>query len=143
MQKLALVAFSFAAVTAFSGAALAVQDTPSDINGVETVCTGVGSAKDDPRWNAYPVKLVFANTVGEDVATEHVTLTKGGHAVMATECDAPWLLIKAPAGRYGVTATVDGQSGTRIARAKFSTSGSGAQKTVTLAFPSLRQPAAR
>src|ERR1700742_4905454 len=29
--------------------ALAVQDTPTTMNGVETVCTGVGSAKDDPR----------------------------------------------------------------------------------------------
>ena len=33
--------------------ALAVQDTPTTQNGVETVCTGVGSAKDDPRWAAW------------------------------------------------------------------------------------------
>ena len=141
MRISALVAFSVAAATGFSGAAFAVQDAPTVINGVETVCTGVGSAKDDPRWSAYPIKLVFANTAGEDVATEHVTLTKGRHTVMATECDAPWLLIKAPSGSYGVTATVDGQAGTRIARAKFSTDGTSPQKTVTLAFPTLRQPA--
>ena len=140
MRISALVAVSLVAATGFSGAAWAVQDTPTDVNGVETVCTGVGSAKDDPRWSAYPVKLVFANTAGEDVATERVTLTQGRHTVMATECDAPWLLIKAPAGRYSVTATVDGQAGTRIAKAKFSTTDTGAQKTVTLEFPTVRQP---
>jgi hypothetical protein len=139
MRNLALLAFSLGAVAATSGAALAVQDTPTNINGVETVCTGVGSAKDDPRWNAYPVKLVFANTVGEDMAMEHVTLIQGGRAVMATECDAPWLLIKAPAGNYDVTATVNGQAGTRIAKGNFSTSNTGAQKTVTLDFPTVRQ----
>ena len=42
-------------------AAQAVQDQPAMIGGVETVCTGVGSAKDNPAWSAYPVKLVFAN----------------------------------------------------------------------------------
>ena len=37
---------------------------PTTINGVEVVCTGVGSAKDDPRWSAYPVKIVLATTGG-------------------------------------------------------------------------------
>ena len=32
--------------------AFAVQDQPVNIGGVESVCTGVGSAKDNPAWSA-------------------------------------------------------------------------------------------
>jgi hypothetical protein len=114
--------------------ALAVQDTPTTINGVETVCTGVGSAKDDPRWGAYPVKIVIANTAGENVAAMQIALTTNGKPVVQTTCDAPWILFKLPAGRYGVTATMATPPGTSR-KADFATSGSGAQKEVTIAFP--------
>ncbi len=114
--------------------AFAVQDQPVSIGGVESVCTGVGSAKDNPAWSGYPVKLVFANGAGEDLAQVHVAITQAGKTVMETDCDAPWLLVKAPAGSYGVNATIPGQAGARNATAQFST-GSGAQKTVTLTFP--------
>jgi len=115
--------------------AFAVQDQPVTIGGVESVCTGVGSAKDNPAWSAYPVKLVFANSAGEDLAQVHVTLTQGGKAVMDTDCDAPWLLVKAPVGSYGVVASIPGQSGGRNATGQFTTAASGAQKTITLTFP--------
>ena len=115
--------------------AFAVQDQPVSIGGVETVCTGVGSAKDNPAWSAYPVKLVFANQAGEDLAQVHVSLTQNGKPVMDTDCDAPWLLVKAPAGNYGVVASVPGRAGGRNATGKFTTTASGAQKTVTLTFP--------
>ena len=115
--------------------AFAVQDQPVSIGGVESVCTGVGSAKDNPAWAAYPVKLVFANQAGEDLAQVHVTLTQGGKAVMDTDCDAPWLLVKAPAGNYGVAASIPGQTGGRNATGQFTTAASGAQKTITLTFP--------
>ena len=75
-----------------------MQDTPTTINGVEAVCTGVGSAKDDPRWSAYPVKIVLATTGGANLANAHVSLTKGGQEVAGLDCDAPWILFKA-AGR--------------------------------------------
>ncbi len=58
---LSVAAGSALALPALTGAALAVQDQPVTIGGVETVCTGVGSAKDNPAWSGYPVKLVFAN----------------------------------------------------------------------------------
>ena len=109
---------------------LAVQDQPVTIGNVETVCTGVGSAKDNPAWAGYPVKLVFANSAGEDLAQVHVAITQGGKTVMETDCDAPWLLVKAPSGSYGVRAMV----GPRTATASFSTGG-GAQKEVTVMFP--------
>ena len=130
--------FLIATVTAFSAVAaltatraLAVQDTPSNINGVDTVCTGVGSAKDDPRWKAYPVKIVLATAGGADLANAHITLAKGGQTVVETDCDAPWVLFKAPPGQYTATATLIGGSG-QSHSASF-TSGS-AQKEVTIVF---------
>src|SRR6266576_4090965 len=88
--------------------AVAVQDTPTTINGVETVCTGVGSAKDDPRWSAYPVKIVLATTGGANLANAHVSLSKDGKEVAGLDCDAPWILFKPPAGSYTATATLVG-----------------------------------
>ena len=113
--------------------AVAVQDTPTTINGVETVCTGVGSAKDDPRWSQYPVKIVLATTGGANLANAHVSLTKGGKEVAGLDCDAPWILFKPPAGSYTATATLIGGSG-QSHNANFSTSGGGAQKEITITF---------
>ncbi len=91
------------AVPALMNNAWAVQDQPVTIGGVESVCTGVGSAKDNPDWKDYPVKLTFSNLAGENEASEHIAISQGGTPVMETDCDAPWLLIKAPAGRYNVS----------------------------------------
>jgi hypothetical protein len=113
--------------------AFAVQDQPTSQNGIETVCTGVGSAKDNPAWSGYPVKLTLSNTAGENEAMEHVSISQGGKPVLETECDAPWLLIKAPAGQYDVHASLPGSG--RTASANFSTAASGGQKAVNLAFP--------
>jgi hypothetical protein len=122
--------------------AWAVQDQPVTINGVETVCTGVGSAKDNPAWNGYPVKLTFSNPAGENEAQEHISITQAGRPVMDTDCDAPWLLVKAPAGHYEVNALLPGSG--RTASAAFDTGGlkSGGkdpQQTVNLAFPGGKQ----
>jgi hypothetical protein len=130
------------ALPALTNSAWAVQDQPVTIGGVEAVCTGVGSAKDNPAWKDYPIKLTFSNMAGQNEASEHVALTQGGKPVMETDCDAPWLLIKAPAGHYDVNASLPGDSGNRMAKAAFSTSGSGGQQTVNLAFPGGKQAAA-
>jgi hypothetical protein len=113
--------------------ALAVQDTPTTINGVEMVCTGVGSAKDDPRWSAYPVKIVLATTGGAFLANAHVSLSKAGREVAGLDCDAPWILFKPPAGSYTATATLIGGSG-QSHSASVTTSGSGGQKEVNILF---------
>jgi hypothetical protein len=113
--------------------ALAVQDIPTPVNGVETVCTGVGSAKDDPRWSAYPVKIVLATSDGADLAEAHISLTSGGQEVVGLDCDAPWILFKPPAGRYTATATLIGGSG-NARSVSFSTNGGGAQKVITIIF---------
>jgi hypothetical protein len=112
--------------------ALAVQDQPVIVNGVETVCTGVGSAADNPAWQAYPVKLTFSNPAGEYETAGHVAITQAGKMVLESDCDAPWLLIKAPPGRYDVQASLTGGT-TRTASASFQT-GSGGQQTINLAF---------
>jgi hypothetical protein len=129
----AVAAFSTFATVMLANEALAVQDTPTTINGVETVCTGVGSAKDDPRWSGYPVKIVLATAGGANLANAHITLSNGGKVVVQTECDAPWILVKAPAGTYTATATMIGGSG-QSRSVNFTTSGSGAQKEITIAF---------
>jgi hypothetical protein len=108
--------------------ALAVQDTPTTINGVETVCTGVGSAKDDPRWSAYPIKIVLATTGGANLANAHVSLTKGNQEVAGLDCDAPWILFKPPAGSYTATASLIGA--TNSAHASFSTAAAVRRKEV-------------
>jgi len=123
--------FSAAAAGLMATSALAVQDTPTAINGVETVCTGVGSAKDDPRWKDYPVKIVLATTGGADLANAHVTLTKGGQTLVETDCDAPWVLFKTQPGQYAATATLIGGSG-QSHSVNF-TSGT-SQKEVTILF---------
>ncbi len=135
----AVAGFSTFATLMLANEALAVQDTPTTINGVETVCTGVGSAKDDPRWSAYPVKIVLATAGGANLASAHFTLTQGGTTVVQTECDAPWILLRAPAGSYTATATLIGGSG-RSSNVDFQTSGGGAQKEITITFPSPATP---
>lgn len=130
----AVAAFSTLTTVMLTGQeALAVQDTPTNINGVEAVCTGVGSAKDDPRWAAYPVKIVLATTGGANLANAHVSLSKNGKEVAGLDCDAPWILFKPLAGSYTATATLIGGSGAASSQ-NFTTTGEGAQKEITLTF---------
>ena len=135
----AVAAFSTLTTVMLTSQALAVQDTPTTINGVEAVCTGVGSAKDDPRWSAYPVKIVLATTGGANLANAHVSLTKGGKEVAGVDCDAPWILFKPPAGSYTATATMIGGSG-QSHNTNFSISGSGPQKEITITFAKPAEP---
>src|ERR1700759_1334117 len=97
-----LVAISVLTTGALALPSLAEQDTPSDIGGINTVCTGVGSGKDDPRWNGYPVKLVLATPGGKDLAGAHVVLSQAGKTLVETDCDAPWILFSPEPGDYTV-----------------------------------------
>jgi hypothetical protein len=128
------VATSFAVSTLlFASGALAVQDTPVTINGVEVVCTGVGSAKDDARWSAYPVKIVLATTGGANLANAHVSIAKAGKEIVGLDCDAPWVLARTAPGGYTATATLIGGSG--MSRSINFTAPSSGQKEVTISFP--------
>ena len=83
-------------------------DTPTDVNGIETVCTGIDSdSRDDPRWAAYPLRLEFAAGNRAYVANEAVSIMGGGGA-LALRCAGPWVLAKLPPGQYRVVASVSG-----------------------------------
>lgn len=129
----AIAVLSTATTVMLTSSALAVQDTPTNINGVEAVCTGVGSAKDDPRWAAYPVKIVLATRDGANLANAHVSLSKNGKEVAGLDCDAPWILFKPLAGSYTATATLIGGSGASSSQ-NLTTDGTGPQKEITLTF---------
>ena len=110
----------------------AAENTPVNAGGLEYVCTGVGSTKEDPRWGSYPIKLVFSNSAREFAAGVHVSISKGGQLVMEADCESPWLLIKAPEGEYTiVSAVIDGA--TRVG-AKF-TGGNRRQKVLNITLP--------
>jgi len=126
------------AASCWSPAFAVPQDTPTRIDGVKAVCTGVGESKDNPRWSAYPLRLVFADKRGQYTAGEKIDISENGRTVIQARCDAPWLLLKPASGDYRVTATLSGPNGERQASADFSARSSGPQKTVTLAFPVAR-----
>jgi hypothetical protein len=109
------------------------MDTPVAYGNLETVCTGVGSAKDDPAWSAYPVRIEFSNGGAQNLAGAHVTLSNGGNAVADLNCAGPWVLVKGAPGSYHVTASINGSTA-KPATANF-TLGRGAQKRVVLRFP--------
>ena len=109
------------------------MDTPVSFGGLETVCTGVGSAKDDPQWAAYPIRIEFSNGGAQYLSGAQVTLTSGGKPVADLNCAGPWVLVKGAPGAYHVTASMNG-SAAKPATAAF-TLGTGPQKRVVLRFP--------
>lgn len=135
ISRAALVITFLVGVSYWAPSFAVTQDTPTTIDGVKAACTGVGESTNDPRWSAYPLKLVFADKKGQYTAGEKIDITKNGQTVIQTSCDAPWLLLKPSAGNYRVTATLSGPNGERHASADFSVKSTGPQKTVTLDFP--------
>ncbi len=110
------------------------MDSPITMGGVETVCTGVGSGKDDPRWAAYPVKVEFSNGAAQFLSGAHVKLADAAGKTLAEfDCSGPWVLLRVPRGRYTVFATIDG-AGTRNAGFEPPEHG---QKRVELQFSSV------
>lgn len=85
------------------------RNTPTDVNGIETVCTGIDSdTRADPRWASYSLRLEFTAGGRAYVAYEQVTITGAkGAAVLAVRCPGAWVLAKLPAGKYSVSATVE------------------------------------
>jgi hypothetical protein len=109
------------------------MDSPIQINALETVCTGIGSAKDDPRWSSYPIRIEFSNGGAQYLSGAHVTLSERGRTVADFDCAGAWVLVKGKPGNYHVSATIDGSS-TKPANASFALR-TGTQKRVVLRFP--------
>ncbi|MGQ0741406.1 MAG: hypothetical protein ACT4OG_03805 [Alphaproteobacteria bacterium] len=108
-------------------------DRPTEVNGIETVCTGVDSdSRENPLWAEYPLRLEFAAGGRSYVANEQVRISGGG-AELEVFCSGPWVLAKLPPGRYQVTASVEG-GGTRSATVTVPADG---QKRVVLHFPEI------
>ncbi|HUO99506.1 MAG TPA: hypothetical protein VMU01_12615 [Rhizomicrobium sp.] len=132
---LSILAAGMLAATAAQARNDIPMDKPVDVSGIETVCTGIGSAQDDPRWKTYPVRIDFSNKKHEYVSDADVVLSKAdGTALAQFFCPATWVLFKLPAGDYQVKATVaPGPGGT--ATMKFTAPAKG-QKRVILVFTS-------
>jgi len=77
---------------------------PTSVGGIETVCTGVGAeAQQDPRWQAYPVR-VDVSMAGPVLSGAHVVLAgSGGRPIANVDCAGSWVLFKVEPGRTGNT----------------------------------------
>lgn len=136
-----LIALACLALAAGAAPALAdplVMDQPVSLNGIETVCTGIGDeAMHDPRWKAYPIRVEFSNGGAQYLAGPHFVLKDtDGKVLTSLDCDGPWVLLQLPAGKEYIAAASfsdDPEDGERSAR--FKVPGAGHQKRVVLAFP--------
>ncbi len=108
-------------------------DTPTAMDGIEIVCTGVDSdLRGDPRWNSYPLKIEIAGKGGQYRGDEQVTLEKDGKQLTQVACGGPWLLFKISPGRYRVSATI----GDRTVRSAVNAPAKG-QGGVIIRFPEM------
>ena len=95
-----------------AAAAQAVQlpfDQPVAAGGVEAACTGIGStAREDPRWTAFPLKVEVAGIAGQYLGDVQLTLSRAdGSAVATVRCAGPWVLFRVEPGAYTVAGTAD------------------------------------
>ena len=132
-----LAVFSAAAVLAHAAAAepkaLAV-DAETQVNGVPVACSGVGQTRNDPRWQAYGVRVEVSNALNEYLVNGAVTVRdRKGAEVLSVSCDAPWILMKLPPGAYTIEGRILG-SPAKPRSAPFSPPKSG-QMRLVLQFP--------
>ncbi|HEX2591179.1 MAG TPA: hypothetical protein VHL34_06770 [Rhizomicrobium sp.] len=93
---LAGAAFTAALATGSALADTAPMDQIVDGNGIQTACTGVGSAKDHPEFQSWPAQIEFANAGTQYLSGVHVVITKDGQVLRDTVCNGPWLVVKGP-----------------------------------------------
>ena len=113
----------------------APMDNPFSIDGVQTVCTGIGDeAQHDPRWTAFPIRVEFSNGGAQYLSGAHVALsTASGKPLAALDCAGSWVLFKLGPGEYKVDATLLNNQGGGTRTATFSPPAHG-QKRVELQF---------
>ncbi|MBS0332942.1 MAG: hypothetical protein JSS35_09260 [Proteobacteria bacterium] len=103
------------------------------LSGVDVACAGIGRQdRSDPHWATYNVRVEVSNPRAEYLAgaTLVVRDMKGRVLLSAGRCDAPWVLLRLPAGAYVVEAKVEGTTrSARIAAPKVG------QQRVVLQFP--------
>lgn len=110
-MKLALKTAFLLAGLAASGVAYAQSNSlpdsqAMDINGVQTVCTGVTSdTRMNPEWRNYSLRLEFAGQAGQYLGDETVNVSGHG-GTWSMHCAGPWVLMMLPPGTYHVAADV-------------------------------------
>ena len=86
-------------------------DTPTTVNNIEVVCTGVGlSSRQDPRWSSYPLKLEVAGADGQYLGNVQIAVERAGQPIAELSCGGPWILARLEPGSYTVTASIQGES---------------------------------
>ncbi len=120
-------------VAAAQPVALAV-DAETTLSGIPVACTGIGQTRDDPRWQAYGVRVEVSNAANEYLVGGAVTVRdRAGREVLSASCDAPWILMKLPPGAYRIEGRILGSSA-RPRSAPFSAPARG-QMRLVLQFP--------
>jgi len=135
--QLAVLALAIGAAVGFvwpAGADPLEMDNPTTVNGIETVCTGIGSAQEDPRWKTYPVRVEFSNGGAQYLAGAHVKLTSGGTELTSFDCSGSWVLFRLKPGTYEVAARLHEQPDAGERSAAFSPPAAG-QTRVVIQFP--------
>jgi hypothetical protein len=135
--QLALLALAIGTAVGFAwpaGADPLEMDNPTTVNGIEIVCTGIGSAQEDPRWKAYPVRVEFSNGGAQYLAGAHVRLSSGGKELASFDCSGSWVLFRLRPRSYVVAAALKEQPDAGERTATFSAPSHG-QKRVVIQFP--------
>lgn len=132
---LAALAAGFCCAMAPALAGPTPMDVPVTVDGIATVCTGIGEdAQNDPRWKAYPIRVEFSNGAAQYISGAHVTLSDShGKALVSIDCSGAWVLFQLSPGSYKISATLLNHPGEPARSASFSPPASG-QKRVVLEF---------
>lgn len=114
----AAVALASPALAQPGGVVTLPVDWPTMVQGVQVACTGIGQqTRDDPSWLAYPVRVEFSDHLNTYLGAGQITVLSAKKPVLSVRCDAPWILLKLPAGAYTVEGTVpDAQAQPRSTR---------------------------
>jgi len=114
---------------------LRADDEEKTTQGIQYACTGVGDAKDDPKWGNYAVKLMFTTAGRAYVSYVNVSIQdSSGKAVFTADCDSPWLVINLQPGTYKVTATAIKKYTKTVS---LTVSGGGKQNELAIRFPEI------
>jgi hypothetical protein len=131
----ALAALAACATARADDANTLPPDQPTEVNGIEVACSGVGDeARTDPRWSAFAVKIEFANRDAEYLSDIDVTVANAadGEVLFHVRCETPWLLADLPPGKYTVAGGYEGITKT----AKLTAPAAG-QARIVIRFPEI------
>ena len=110
-RLIAASAVALALGTSTALADVAPMDQAIDQGGIQTVCTGVGSAKDHPEFQNWPAQIEFSKSGTQYLSGVHIVITRNGSVVRDTVCNGPWFLVKGT-GTYQVTGSFEGMKDT-------------------------------